>query len=345
MAVTRGGAAEIEGGRRAIKTASVVFLLLTLVCIAGCCTDETADPAGSPDGMQEALTEPFPEINVSEIPVATPELIRTNGSYIAGIALGDERARALIRHGGKPESVAVLFHSCPQSDPDCNLNPSLVVRYGEIRFAVTVDETAGTVLGGSALVPNTPSPAYYKTRDLSTGTDTVYLGDAPIMTYNGTSLLYLNESYGCSSGLAEDLSDLDGIVARYRAAHPSGDTGTGPTREPCEDYSKTGEFIETVGGLFDLVREDPAAGRLLSDGGEIAGVVVVCPPSAASEPGGPGCYPAVRIRYEEVTIDYLVNIDCMCIERASVEVPPGYLSRTVDNVTYIIHDGGVVLVL
>ncbi|NMA10419.1 MAG: hypothetical protein GX932_05300 [Methanomicrobiales archaeon] len=327
-----------------MKIASAVFLLIVSVCIAGCCTDETADPA-PPGGTQETPAQQYPEINVSEIPVATPELIRTNGSYIAGIALGDERARVLVRHGGKPESVAVLFHSCPRNDPYCNRNPSLVIRYGEIRFAVTVDETAGTVLGGSALVPNTPSPTYYKTRNLSTGTDTVYLGDAPIMTYNGTSLLYLNESYGCSSGRAEDLSDLDGIVARYRAAHPSGDTGTGPTREPCEDYSKTGEFIETVGGLFDLVREDPAAGRLLSDGGEIAGVVVVCPPSAASEPGGPGCYPAVRVRYGEMTIDYLVNIDCMCIERTTVEVPPGYLSRTVDNVTYIIHDGDVVLAL
>ncbi|SCL74733.1 hypothetical protein L21_0616 [Methanoculleus chikugoensis] len=327
-----------------MKIASAVFLLIVSVCIAGCCTDETADPA-PPGGTQETPAQQYPEINVSEIPVATPELIRTNGSYIAGIALGDERARVLVRHGGKPESVAVLFHSCPRNDPYCNRNPSLIIRYGEIRFAVTVDETAGTVLGGSALVPNTPSRTYYKTRDLSTGTDTVYLGDAPIMTYNGTSLLYLNESYGCSSGRAEDLSDLDGIVARYRAAHPSGDTGTGPTREPCEDYSKTGEFIETVGGLFDLVREDPAAGRLLSDGGEIAGVVVVCPPSAASEPGGPGCYPAVRVRYGEMTIDYLVNIDCMCIERTTVEVPPGYLSRTVDNVTYIIHDGDVVLAL
>ncbi|WP_292727039.1 hypothetical protein [Methanoculleus sp.] len=296
------------------------------------------------------MTEQCPEINVSGIPVATPELIRTNSSYIAGIALGDERARALVRHGGKSESVAVLFHSCPRDDPYCNLNPSLVIRYGEIRFAVTVDETAGTVLGGSALVPNTPdpnkpSPTYYKTRDLSTGTETVYLGDAPIMTYNGTSLLYLNESYGRSSGPAESSPDLDGIVARYRAAHPSGDIDTGFTREPCEAYSKTGEFVETVGGLFDLVREDPAAGRLLSDGGEIAGVVVVCPPSAASEPGGPGCYPAVRVRYGEMTIDYLVNIDCMYIERTSVEVPPGYLLHTVDNATYVVHNGEVVLVL
>ncbi|MCC7556670.1 MAG: hypothetical protein KO254_11290 [Methanoculleus marisnigri] len=327
-----------------MKIASVVFLLFVSVCITGCCTDETADPA-PPGGPQDILTEQCPDVNVSDIPVATPELIRTNGSYIAGIALGDERARALVRHGGKPESVAVLFHSCPRNDPYCNRNPSLVIRYGEIRFAVTVDETAGTVLGGSALVPNTPSPTYYKTRDLSTGTDTVYLGDAPIMTYNGTSLLYLNESYGRSSGPAESSPDLDGIVARYRAAHPSGDIDTGFTHEPCEAYSKTGEFVETVGGLFDLVREDPAAGRLLSDGGEIAGVVVVCPPSAASEPGGPGCYPAVRVGYGEMTIDYLVNIDCMCIERASVEVPSGYLSRTVDNVTYIIHDGDVVLAL
>jgi len=166
----------------------IVLLLFVPVCVVGCCTD------GGADDVQKTSAQQLPEINVSEIPVATPELIRTNGSYIAGIALGDERARALIRHGGKSESIAVLFHSCPRNDPYCNLDPSLVIRYGEIRFAVTVDEAAGTVLGGSALVPNTPSPTYYKTHDLSTGTDTVYLGDAPIIVYNKTALLYLNES-------------------------------------------------------------------------------------------------------------------------------------------------------
>lgn len=184
--------------RKTRNTPLIILLLIVLVCIAGCCTDGTADPAVPTGDTQETSAQQCPEINVSGISVATPELTRTNGSYVAGIALGDERARALVRHGGKPESIAVLFHSCPQNDPycNCNLNPSLVIRYGEIWFAVTVDETAGTVLGDSALVPNTPSPAYYKTRDLSTGTDTVYLGDAQIMTYNGTPLLYLNESYG-----------------------------------------------------------------------------------------------------------------------------------------------------
>jgi len=210
-----------------MKIASAVFLLIVSVCIAGCCTDETADPA-PPGGTQETPAQQYPEINVSEIPVATPELIRTNGSYIAGIALGDERARVLVRHGGKPESVAVLFHSCPRNDPYCNRNPSLVIRYGEIRLAITVDEAAGTVLGGFALVPNTPdpnkpSPTYYKIHDLSTGTDTVYLGNAPIMTYNKTALLYLNESYGYSIGAvtnpAPPLAITPVIVYTLKEAH------------------------------------------------------------------------------------------------------------------------------
>ncbi|MDD4137892.1 MAG: hypothetical protein PHT99_08390, partial [Methanoregula sp.] len=134
----------------------------------------------------------------------------------------------------------------------------------------------------------------------------------------------------CDAG---SLSDLETIVARYQVAHPSGDNDTALVPGSCGDYSKTGEFVEVAGGLFDLVREDPGASRLLSAGGEIAGVVVVCPPTAATEPVGPGCYPAVRVRYGELTIDFLVNIDCMCIEKTSIEVPPGYLSHTVDNVT------------
>jgi|LSQX01.2.fsa_nt_gb hypothetical protein len=144
---------------------------------------------------------------------------------------------------------------------------------------------------------------------------------------------------------AGNSSDLDEIVARYRAAHPPDNSSTASAPGPCEEYAKTGEFVEVVGGLLDLVREDPAASRLLSDGGEIAGVVVACPPTAATKPVGPGCYPAVRIRYGEMTIDFLVNIDCMCIEKKSVEVPSGYLSRTADNITYIIHNNDVVLAL
>ncbi|HOB19018.1 MAG TPA: hypothetical protein PKK74_10085 [Candidatus Methanoculleus thermohydrogenotrophicum] len=166
-----------------MKAAPVVFLLFVSACIVGCCTDGAADAAGSPGGVQETPVQQRSNIDVSEIPVATPEQIHTNGSYVAGIALGDERAQALIRHGGKPESIAVLFHPCPRNDPYCNRNPSLVIRYGEIRFAVTVDEAGGTVLGGSALVPSTPDPnkpfpTYYKTHDSSTEIDTIYLGDA-----------------------------------------------------------------------------------------------------------------------------------------------------------------------
>jgi len=139
--------------------------------------------------------------------------------------------------------------------------------------------------------------------------------------------------------------DLDEIVARYRATRPPDNNSTASAPGLCEEYAKTGEFVEVVGGLLDLVREDPAAGQLLSDGGEIVGVVVACPLTAATKPVGPGCYPAIRIRYGEMTIDFLVNIDCMRIEKKSIEVPSGYLSRTVDNVTYIIHNGEVVLAL
>jgi hypothetical protein len=47
------------------------------------------------------------------------------------------------------------------------------------------------------------------------------------MTYNETSLLYLNESYGCLTGTmtdpapVESPSNLDGIVARYPGGPPA----------------------------------------------------------------------------------------------------------------------------
>jgi hypothetical protein len=188
--------------------------------------------AGSPGGVQETPVQQRSNIDVSDIPVVTPEHIQTNGSYVARIALGDGRARALIQHGGKPESIAVLFHSCPRSDPYCNRNPSLVIRYEEIRFAVTVDEATRTVLGGSALVPSTPDPnkpfpTGYKTHDSSTGIDTVYLGDAPDHDLQGDVApvpervirLFYRDDDGSRS--VESPSNLDGIVARYPGGPPA----------------------------------------------------------------------------------------------------------------------------
>ncbi|QSZ66542.1 hypothetical protein RJ40_03015 [Methanofollis aquaemaris] len=130
----------------------------------------------------------------------TPELITTNGSSIAGIALHDKRAQELIRRGGIPEKIAVIFHSCPRDDPCCDRDPKLFIRYRDILFAFTVDEQAGEVRGGGAEVPNSPDrnkpyPTYCKIRDNANRTDSVYLGNDLMMKYDDTSFLFFNESF------------------------------------------------------------------------------------------------------------------------------------------------------
>ncbi len=190
----------------AVSRCTVLFSLcaLMLFCASAGCVD-TADFLNRSDNARETVlsVEQQYGINLSAIPVDTPDLIETNGSYIAAIALRDMRARELLKHGGTPEAVAVLFHSCPRNDPYCDQDPKLVIRYGDIRFAFTVDERAGEVIGGTALVPNAPDPnkpepTCYKVRDLSQRVDSVYLGDMLVMVYDDTSFLYLNESYGAS---------------------------------------------------------------------------------------------------------------------------------------------------
>jgi len=178
---------------------------LILICTSVGCVDTTNSINHTDNAQEIAISiEQQYGINLSEIPVDTPELIGTNGSYIAGIALQDKRAQELLKCGGKPEAIAVIFHSCPRNDPYCDQDPKLIIRYRDIRFAFTVDEQAGEVIGGTALVPNAPDPnkpepTYYKVRDVSNRVDYVYLGDALVMMYDDVSFLYLNESYASSS--------------------------------------------------------------------------------------------------------------------------------------------------
>lgn len=185
-----------------MRNLSLLLLFLVLISAIGCCVEEEKETISAPATTSNpaSTAEEQYGIDLSTIPVDTPELITTNGSSIAAIALQDKRAQELIRRGGIPEKIAVIFHSCPRDDPYCDRDPKLFIRYRDILFAFIVDEEAGEVRGGGAQVPNSPdqnkpSPTYYKIRDVSNRTDSVYLGDTLMMKYNDTSFLFFNESF------------------------------------------------------------------------------------------------------------------------------------------------------
>src|SRR5665648_313251 len=61
-----------------------------------------------------------------------------------------------------------------------------------------------------------------------------------------------------------------------------------------------------------IAMNDSRVQQLLTQGGEIVGVVSSCHPTPAPPPddsgsGGSGCAPALRIRYDGVTVDFLVD--------------------------------------
>ncbi|MBP2132380.1 hypothetical protein J2128_000301 [Methanomicrobium sp. W14] len=190
------------------KNKKFIFLVvLAIVAVSGCVSDRTNsflnqsnDITNNTQELSLSIEEQY-GINLSDIPVDTPDLLKTNGSYIAGIALKDERAQELLRSGAKPVSIAVVFHSCPLNDPYCDENPKLILDYYGIRFAFTVDEDTGKLLGGTAMVPSVQDSAtrteipYSKERDLSNHLDYVYNGSNLMMIYNDTSFMYFNESW------------------------------------------------------------------------------------------------------------------------------------------------------
>ncbi|MBP2132402.1 hypothetical protein J2128_000323 [Methanomicrobium sp. W14] len=84
--------------------------------------------------------------------------------------------------------------------PYCDEDPELIMDYKGIRFAFTVDEGAGELLGGNAKFPFVQDSGtragipYSRERDFSNHLDYVYNGSSLVMIYNETSFLYFNES-------------------------------------------------------------------------------------------------------------------------------------------------------
>lgn len=178
-----------------IKFSIIIFFFL-FVFTGGCTDNERTGP-------QEKTPIPSisPEIDLgidlASIPVVMPDPSEINGSYIAEIALQDERAKQILQHGGKIEKITIFPHSCVPGDT-CIFHPALVLRYGDVWFNIHVDEERGEVVSGYANVPAMPDRTrpdpVFKVTDRINMTTSVYRGDILVISYNDSAILYLNES-------------------------------------------------------------------------------------------------------------------------------------------------------
>ena len=109
-------------------------------------------------------------VNYSAVPIFSPSPIKTNASYVARIALEDNRVRELLRHGGRINATAGMINpGCPPTMAQPCYLPALIITYGPVTFAFEVDEQTGTVSHAYPYLADYPNqyvsnntPNYYR---------------------------------------------------------------------------------------------------------------------------------------------------------------------------------------
>jgi len=99
-----------------------------------------------------------------------------------------------------------------------------------------------------------------------------------------------------------------------------------------------------------IAMNDSRVQQLLTQGGEIVGVVSSCHPTPAPPPddsgsGGSGCAPALRIRYDGVTVDFLVDTNKGTVVETVVEVPSGSSVDSSGDKVLVTRHGEVIFTL
>lgn len=177
----------------------LIFCIIAGLFIAGCIsgTGSTHAPEGSPMGTEKTFAaDNGTGVNYSAVPIFSPSPIKTNASYVARIALEDNRVRELLRHGGRINATAGMINpGCPPTMAQPCYLPALIITYGPVTFAFEVDEQTGTVSHAYPYLADYPNqyvsnntPNYYRVR--SDDTISIYNGTTLVLAYNSTTFIY-----------------------------------------------------------------------------------------------------------------------------------------------------------
>ncbi|MBT8507560.1 hypothetical protein AZH53_03885 [Methanomicrobiaceae archaeon CYW5] len=95
--------------------------------------------------------------------------------------------------------------------------------------------------------------------------------------------------------------------------------------------SDTKSYLDEIGTdeqtIYNIALKDGRVASILKNGGEIIGVFISCPPGPKDDPY-PGCFPALRIRYEMTTVDFLVDVNTDKVVKTVSEVSSGLNTST-----------------
>lgn len=208
------------GGIKILKSAGLISLAISVIMITGC-TDYSTDTDNSDISdtqlqlpAKEHLIINRPTINYSEIfvPQSAEELLITNGSYVAEIALTEKKAEQLIKAGGKLRSVDFIFTPCPKYPAFClSSYPRLITDYNGLTYFVSVNESSGEVSGDGIIMPQ-DIEGYSKA---TFGDETYFFnGTKIILAQNETDFIFPDTGKGDtlspeSSGYVNNITEAD----------------------------------------------------------------------------------------------------------------------------------------
>jgi len=105
----------------------------------------------------------------------------------------------------------------------------------------------------------------------------------------------------------------------------------------------TKDFLVDIGvdelTIKNIAMDDSRVQKMLQEGGEIEGIVVSCPPGPKDDPY-PGCWPAFRINYKIISVDFLVDADSKMVVKTVLNAPSGSHHTTIENKKYVILPDG-----
>ncbi|UUX91970.1 hypothetical protein [Methanoplanus endosymbiosus] len=179
------------------KLAGMLIIVIAVTLITGCTACKSdADITGISAAPVQLPTKEHLMINYSEIfvPQSAEELLITNGSYVAEVALNEKKAGQLIKAGGKIRSVDFIFTPCPKYPAFClSSYPRLLIDYSGLTYFVSVNESSGKVTGDGIIMPQ-DEDGYSKA---TFGNETYFFnGTKIIMALNETDFIFPDTGKG-----------------------------------------------------------------------------------------------------------------------------------------------------
>lgn len=173
------------------------FLLLVMLILIGslaCCIDQDGEASIQPSGLINNATQCnlsddwISGINVSTVPYLGSELILTNASFVARIALCDKNVAEMLRHGSDLKGVTDFIPPRPKVWNKSS-GPTLWVVYRSIDVYFYVNETGQYVERYEIVIPG-----YLYGKERLKDYTRLYDGNGTVLAFNSSDIWFPEEN-------------------------------------------------------------------------------------------------------------------------------------------------------